>query len=104
MGEDDKEAYMKRFLFLVAAVTLFCSCGPALKEDGSFGKEEFIGKFRGTSIYCVTTPDGGFLYVGITDGGVVNSISTSEKNPKHTILIDGKEVNREKALDILKND
>ncbi len=60
--------------FILAIGLILCSCGVPLKDDGTFGEEQFIGKFHGLSIYRVMTPEGTALYIGVSDDG--NTVMT----------------------------
>ena len=89
---------MKKLL-IIAAVLLLVGCGgPSLAPDGSFGSEQFVGKFRDISIYAVMTPGGATLYIGVHEDGTpattvnqkyYDNGSKSYKN--RTVIIDGKE-------------
>ena len=89
---------MKKIILIVAAILLLGSCGVPLREDGSFGNEQFVGKFRDVSIYAVVTPGGDSLYIGVHDDGAtsvthkytqLNGKATTIKY--RTVIIDGKE-------------
>lgn len=84
---------MKKLILIFIAVLTILSCGPALKSDGSFGSEEFVGRFRGIEIYKVITPNDKDLYIGIKGDTIsVTSIHSQGKSTTtRTVIIDGVE-------------
>lgn len=96
---------MKKLTMLILAMCCLVGCGPKLKRDGSFSEEAetFIGKFRGVSIYCIYTPNGNNIYLGVKENGdVVGVQSYTVKNiPVPVIVIDGETVSVERAKEIL---
>ena len=72
---------MKKIFFAIAILTLV-GCVP-LKSDGSFGSEQFVGKFHGIEVYKVQTPDGTTLYLGFDPTS--RTLSEMHKSGKMTV-------------------
>lgn len=74
---------MIRLIIGILLTLILVSCGTPLREDGTFGKEEFVGRFRDVSIYRVEAPNGTALYIGTSDGKKIVSTqySTGGKSP-----------------------
>jgi hypothetical protein len=91
-SQSQRRQMMKKILLLGAAALLMSCGGADLKPDGSFGKEEFVGKFHGVSIYYVYTPSKyANLYIAVKEDGEVSGIQYDIKTKNsiaHITLID----------------
>ncbi len=96
---------MKRILLLIAICLCFVSCGPALKRNGQFGSETYIGNFRDVAIYEVVAPSGRYLYIGVREDGSVASTqyNTGGKSSVEVpvIIIDGEKKTVKEAKKML---